>query len=887
MPDRPRGTVAFLFTDVEASTRLWQAHRDAMPAAYARHDAILRDAVAEHAGVVYKVIGDAYQAAFPTAPAALAAAFTAQQRLQREDWSAPGLPEPLRVRMALHAGDVEPDPDGDYRSPVLNRLGRLLGVGHGGQVLLSQAVTQLARDRLPEGAGLLDLGEHRLKDLLEPECISQLLQPDLVTAFPPLSTLDRRPHNLPLQPTPMVGREEEVAEVVGLLRRSDVRLVTLTGSGGTGKTRLSLQAAAEVVEEFPDGVWFVPLATITDPVLVPSALADALGLHEEGGRSHLQAVHDHLRGRSCLLLLDNLEQVLTAAPVINDLLTASPESKILTTSRAPLRLRAEREFFVPPLRLPKRKPPPTANQLNQYAAVRLFIERAQAVRRDFAVDATNAPAIAEICHRLDGLPLAIELAAARVKMLPPQAMLSRLEQRLPVLTGGARDLPLRQQTLRAAIAWSYNLLDPDEQRLYRRLSVFAGGWTLEAAEAVAGSVASGELDLDVFDGLSRLVDHSLLRQEEGPGGEPRFAMLETIREFGLDLLTAAGEADEARERHAGWFLELAEATDPVLTEASLTAETIDRLEAEQDNFRAALAWAEHRRNAEVLLRLAAALSGWWLTQGRLNEAAEWLSRAIDGNGGASPKVLARALYADGSIAMLQGDYRRSGQRAQAALTLSRELGETARVAEALQQLAGVADVTGDPDLAERYFDEALTAARCSGDRRVLSMALNNIGFTASQHGDLPRARLLLEEAHLLARELGNVAGTAATLHSLGEVTRLEGNDLSAAVLYRESLSTAAPSRDRSLIAEALWGLAAVHAATDRPGQAVRLAAAEEAIRETAGIALEPLVQAEQERLLADLRSTLGDAAFDAAWVAGQALSLDEAITEGLRDPGEG
>ncbi|MBA2755516.1 MAG: adenylate/guanylate cyclase domain-containing protein, partial [Chloroflexia bacterium] len=369
MSELPRGTVAFLFTDIEGSTRLWQGHRPAMERAYQRHDQLLRAAIAAHGGVVYKLIGDAVQAAFPTAPGAVAAALETQLSLSAQDWADLGLPEELRVRMALHAGDVDPDPDGDYRSPVLNRLGRLMGAGHGCQTLLSQAVRQLARDRLPEGADLRDLGEHRLKDLLEPERVWQLLHPALDADFPPLKTLGVRPHNLPLQPTPVIGREREVTELAALLRRDDVRLVTLTGPGGTGKTRLGLQMAAEVVEDFPDGVWFVPLAALTDPELVLSAIAEVVGVRESGGTPLQFLLKEYLRDKRLLLVLDNFEQVLEAAPGVGGLLVA-PEITVLVTSRAPLRLRGEREIPVPPLGLPRRKPPPTLAQIGQYEAVR-------------------------------------------------------------------------------------------------------------------------------------------------------------------------------------------------------------------------------------------------------------------------------------------------------------------------------------------------------------------------------------------------------------------------------------------------------------------------------------------------------------------------------------
>nr|MBA2598483.1 adenylate/guanylate cyclase domain-containing protein [Chloroflexia bacterium] len=463
MPELPRGTVTFLFTDIEASTERWERDREEMARAVARHIALLDAAIETHGGSHFKTVGDAVQAAFAVAPEALAAAFDAQRALLAAEW---GDIDPLRVRMALHAGEATPDDQGDYLAAPLNRLSRLLATGHGGQILLSQTVQQLCRGVLPPGAALRDLGEHRLRDLLEAERIYQLTHPDLPTDFPPLKSLGSQPNNLPLQPTPFLGREREVAEIIQLLHSPEVRLLTLTGPGGTGKTRLALQAAAELLEDFPDGVFFVPLAALTDPALVPAAIASALGVREEGDRPWMDRLREFLAAKRQLLVIDNFEHLTDAAPVVGELLASAPELNVLATSRAPLHLRAEREYPVPPLGLPRRHPPPSPEQLSQYEAVRLFIARARAVKPDFTVDNKSAPAVAEICWRLDGLPLAIELAAARVRMLSPQAILDRLEQRLPLLTGGARDAPLRQRTLRDTIAWSYDLLEPEEQTLF-------------------------------------------------------------------------------------------------------------------------------------------------------------------------------------------------------------------------------------------------------------------------------------------------------------------------------------------------------------------------------------------------------------------------------------
>jgi class 3 adenylate cyclase len=479
MADLPTGTVTFLFTDIEGSTKLWERDAEAMKAALVRHDEILREAIEDKGGFVFKTVGDAFCCAFPTAPDAIKAALSAQRSLCTEEWNEGCT---IRARMALHTGTVEAR-GGDYYGPPVNRVARLLSAGHGGQTLLSHAIQELVRDELPSGTNLRDLGEKRLKDLFRPERVFQVIAPGLPSEFPPLRTLDAYRNNLPLQPTPLVGREREVEAVCERLRSPDVRLLTLVGPGGTGKTRVGLQAAVELLEEFEGGVFLVALAAIADPALVGSTIARALGLTETGDQPPEEILKSYVRERQLLLLLDNFEQVLEAAPLLDVLLGAAPRLKVLATSRAPLRLYGEHEFPVPPLLLPDTVHLPETETLAQYEAVRLFIERARAVKPDFTVTNENAPAVAEICARLDGLPLAIELAAARIRLLPPQAMLFRLSNRMKLLTGGARNLPERQQTLRGAIEWSYDLLDPEEQTLFARLSVFAGGRTLEAIEA--------------------------------------------------------------------------------------------------------------------------------------------------------------------------------------------------------------------------------------------------------------------------------------------------------------------------------------------------------------------------------------------------------------------
>ena len=557
MPDLPTGTITFLFIDIEGGIIHWEHHPQAMRTTLARHDAILRQIITSHGGFVFKMMGDAVYAAYAVASDAVSAAVAAQQAVVAEVW---GDLDPLRVRMALHTGAAQ-HRDNDYFGPTLNRVAHLLSTGYGGQILLSTVTYELVRDSLPAEVSVKDLGEHALKDLLRYEHIYQLVIPDLPTEFPPLESLERHPNNLPMQPTAFVGREREVASVCALLRQPQTCLVTLTGPGGIGKTRLSLHVAAELVDQFTDGVFLVPLAPVSDPEKVIPAIIQALGISDLSSHP-LKLLTAVLKDKHMLLLLDSFEHVITAAVLVAELLAACTRLKIMVTSQVVLRVQAEREFAVLPLSVPNLKRLPDLVTLSQYEAVALFIERALAVKPDFQVTTANAPAVAGICVRLDGLPLAIELAAARSKFFAPQALLARLEQGLTVLTGGARDLPARQQTLHGAIAWSYNLLAPQEQQLFRRLSVFVDGCMWEAAGEVCR--VAGELEGDVLDGLLSLVDKSLLRQEESAEGEPRFWMLQTLREFGLETLALAGETESTRQAHAEYYLELAKEAEPHL-----------------------------------------------------------------------------------------------------------------------------------------------------------------------------------------------------------------------------------------------------------------------------------------------------------------------------------
>lgn len=552
MPSLPTSTVTFLFTDIEGSTKLWEEHGDAMHTVLARHDALVRQAIESNHGFVFKTVGDAFHAAFQIAPDAIAAALAAQRALDTERWDK----TPIRARMALLTGVAE-ERDGDYYGPPLNWIARLLTSGHGGQVLLSQATYELVRrDRLPEGVTLRDLGEHQLKDLIRPEHIYQIVAADLPSEFPPLKTLDTLPNNLPIQLTSFIGREKEILEIKRLLGAT--RLLTLTGAGGAGKTRLSLQVATDLLDGFKDGAWFIELAPLSDPNLVPQTIAASLGLQNQSARPMLDALNDYLKEKNLLLVLDNCEHLIQACAESADaLLHYSPRIKILATSREALGIAGETIFRVPSLSLPDANKLPPLDVLSQYESVRLFTDRAFSAQPNFVLTGENASAIAKICHRLDGIPLAIELAAARIKALKPEEIAARLDDSFRLLTGGSRTAPTRQQTLRGTINWSYDLLSEPERALLRQLSVFTGGWMLEAAEAVCTDIS------DVLDVLSRLIDKSLIIVEAHDSAT-RYRSLETIRQYAHEKLVESGEHENAQNRHLEYYLKLAEEAEPKL-----------------------------------------------------------------------------------------------------------------------------------------------------------------------------------------------------------------------------------------------------------------------------------------------------------------------------------
>src|SRR5215204_2497566 len=911
------GKITFLFTDVEGSTSLWERKPKAMSEALSRHDEILRTVIEAHNGHVFKTVGDAFHATFSAAPDALEAALEAQRALLHETWDLTG---PLRVRMALHTGVAEVR-DEDYFGPTLNRVARLLSAGHGGQILLSLATRELVRDGLPDDRGLRDLGERRLKDLSSAERVFQITAPGLRSEFPPLKTLDIRRNNLPAQPTPLVGRERELEEVLALLRSSHVRLLTFTGPGGTGKTRLGLQAAAELTDEFEDGVFFVALAAVADPTLVAPAITRALGLAESGNQTAEELLEGYLRDRQVLLVLDNFEQVLESASLLDALLSAAPGLKLLATSRTALRLYGEHEFPVPPLSLPDTGPLPPVEHLTRYEAVRLFVDRARAIRPDFSLTGENAPAVIEICHRLDGLPLAIELAAARIKLLSPQAMLLRLGNRLKLLTGGARNLPERQRTLRNAIAWSYEMLDEGEKTLFARLAAFVGGSTLEAIEAVCDP--RGDLPEDALDGVSSLLDKSLLRREEGLRAEPRLMMLETIREFALEKFEESDDTELIRRAHAEYFLALAEEAEPELWGPE-DATWLNQLEREHDNMRAALSWAIGYEETELALRLGGALRWFWNMGGYYGEGRSWLEAALSREGWASAQARAKVLEGVGWLANQQGDLDRAEAAAEEGLELSAEaglggvvvadfqnvLGDAARhrgdyeratellekglalhraakapvgVAWSLGNLANLASDLGDYEQAKQLYEEGLALSRDLGGAELLGAYLISLGYEYLLEGDPEKATELNEEAVGLYRKRGRSSLLQAALDNLGWSALIECDHQRSRALFVESLVLCKDLGDKLVGSESIEGLACASGVGGEAERAARLFGAAEALQEAAGYQQATRAHSLREPYLTDARSRVGEAAWTTAWEKGRSMTFEAAIAYALQE----
>jgi predicted ATPase/class 3 adenylate cyclase len=697
MSAAPTGTVTLLFSDIEGSTRLLQRSGEAYAGLLAEQRRLLHEAFERNRGFVVDSQGDSFFVAFATAGDAVAAAAEAQLALAEHDW--PDEHE-IRVRMGLHTGEPRVV-DGRYVGVDVHQAARVMAAGHGGQVLVSESTRAL----LDEGIGLRDLGAHRLKDLSDTHRIFQLEIEGIPADFPPLRTLDNRPTNLPTQPNPFIGRTRELADTRTLLERDDVRLLTLIGTGGTGKTRLSLQLATDVAGLFEHGVFFVPLAPVRDWELVVPTIARTLGLREQPGESVLETLIEYVRERELLLVLDNFEQVFAAAPMVGATLSSAPRVNLLVTSRTPLSLRGERVYRVPQLDLPDLRRPAEAAELAECESVKLFVERAQAAEPDFALTDQNVEAVAEICVRLDGLPLAIELAAPRLRTLTPVALLRRLDQRLTLLTGGAQDLDERQRTLRATIEWSYDLLPDRERTLFARLGVFVGGCRLEAAEAVCDH--DGSFGAELLDGLDSLVENSLLRQRADSDGEPRLWMLETIREFAVELLDSSGELADGCGRHAFWTADALERME-VESRTDDHVAFLARVDDEYANVREAISWARKAGDGELLLRLATAVWGYWSSRGYVAEGRQALEDALELSG----RRPARALLGLCTLQMRSGSSENLREAAQEALAAGEELGDDYSLAQAWNVVGHVeGSVMGSLGAGEQAWRQALSHAR--------------------------------------------------------------------------------------------------------------------------------------------------------------------------------
>ena len=779
---RLTGTVTFLFSDIEGSTRL---ELDLGTAAYGeireRHRELLRAAFARHGGEEQATGGDSFFVVFASARAAILAAIEAQRALAAEPW--PGGVE-LRVRIGLHSGEASQS-GGDLVGYDINRAARIAAAAHGGQIVVSEATRALAGDSVGDGIELRDLGRHRLKDLLAPEVLAQVVAPGLPATFPALRSLDARPNNLPTQLTSFVGREHEVDEAARLLRGT--RLLTLTGPGGIGKTRLSLQVAAAVADDFPDGVWFVPLEPVRERALVAPTIARTLGIVDRANRSVLDGIAEALGAGRVLFVLDNFEQVIEAAPVVAELLGRSPGLRIVVSSRTALRVSGEQEFPVPGLpapldptrlseldrlNLPRELRTVTAATLDTFESAQLFVTRARAVRPGFELTDANAPAVARVCARLHGMPLAIELAAARVKILSPDQIAARLDAHLGLLTSGSRDLPERQQTLRGAIAWSYDLLDPPVRRLLDRLSVFVGGCDLEIADQVCGP--AGELGVDVFEGIATLADQSLVRVDE-TADAVRYVLFDSIREYAAERLATGGECEVIEERRARAFLDLAERAAPELAGADQRA-WLDRLERDHDNLRATIVWAAGRPDPEIAVRLGFALWRFWQQRGYLNEARERLVDLASRDWDLPPVLAARLAEARGGVAYWQADREEAQRCYQVALEVWRAIGDKRELANALYNRA--------------YSDAVL----------LMEGATPTDALTTA-------ARDRLDEALALYRELGDTAGEGHILWAIGSFHFFAEEMDKAESWFRQSLDKHREAGDRTMEAWSLHMLA--------------------------------------------------------------------------------
>jgi predicted ATPase/class 3 adenylate cyclase len=908
----PTGTVTFLFTDIEGSTKLAQDYAEGWEALQERHNQILRHAMGAQNGYVFRIIGDAFCAAFETAGEALRAALASQVELFAKNWEGP----PVRVRMGIHTGGAEVQEDGDYIGYLtLTRVQRVMSAAHGGQILLSNTAAELVRNELPENVLLLDMREHRLKGLSQPEHLWQAVAAGLPQDFPPLQTLNDILNNLPMQLTSFIGREIELAEIQRALENH--RLLTLTGPGGVGKTRLSIEIAARQAHAFRHGAWFIQLEHIDDPGLVPAAIAHVFNLQESAGRKVGEMLKDYLMDKALLLVLDNFEQVIDAAPLVKELLTSALQIKIMVTSRTALRVSGEYEYHVPLLPLPDHKHPFSLEQLTQLGSVQLFVERARSVKPDFVLTAENAPAVAETCQRLDGLPLAIELAAARVRVLPPQKMLGQLDHRLRFLVSSSRDLPARQQTLRAAISWSCDLLTPPEKLLFRRLAVFLGSATLDAIEFVC---LAGE-EMDVLTGLESLLDKNLIRQVE-QDGEGRYEMLETIRDFADETLVASGEAPRIQARHLAYFRRMAQAAELDLVGPD-ELQWMVRLAREHDNLRAAILWGL-KNDFEKAVEILCALALFWSRGGHNEEIIGWLRLALsdprlnatESTSGSYRSLRARAVLTLGILA-LQQDYPEAPGTLQEAITLLRQVDRKADLAAALAFTGFLGDLNaaresvaiartlddpwtlayclvwqsqalraagGDLQIAQRSAAEGAQLSRRIGSEWAVARAVFSQGQLAVALGGLAEARAHFQECiGLFTRSQDRYHANRARIE-LAQIEKNRGRFTEAIVLYKAAILVWQDLGLQTALAGPFECLAMIAAAQGNFQYAAWLAGAAQRLRQQTASPVAQSEQKECDQTLEVVRTQLGEELFHSSLAKGQAMTLREAVACALALP---
>jgi predicted ATPase/class 3 adenylate cyclase len=948
MNNLPSGTVTFLFTDIEGSTKLAQGHPDTWESLRKRHDDILRSAIESQNGYVFNIIGDAFCAAFHTASDGLNAAIESQQKLQTENWEG----TPVKVRMGLHSGSAEIYGNEYHGYMTLARVQRVMSVAYGGQVLLSNACAELIHNELPDGISLRDMKEHHLKGLLNPEHLWQIVAPDLQHDFPPLQSLNETPNNLPIQLTSFIGREKEVEQIKQRLEKN--RLVTLTGSGGIGKTRLSIQVASELLTEYPNGVWLVELAPITDPALVTQAVCAALDVTPQGNTHALNVLTDYLHSKKILLVVDNCEHLIDAcAQLCDSLLHACPNLHIIASSREALGIDGENAYRVPSLSLPD--PNGDLQTIEESEAVKLFMERANAVLPEFEITETNVSVIAQICQRLDGIALAIELAASRVKLLKVEQIASRLDDAFRLLTGGSRTALPRQQTLRALIDWSYNLLSDEERTALRQLSVFMGGWTLEAAEAVCGNS-------DILNLLTHLVDKSLVAINREHGDEPRYYLLETIRQYAREKLAESGEGEQIRARHLDCFLKLVQRGENNIYGAG-QAEWLQKLEDEHENLNAALEWSL-QGNVTSGQQLTASLWWAWNEGGHNSEIYSWLERMLAATPGDETLVVAKLLSGVGwltaktedrknanqksvtifrklgdeigaafplstlgILAYLQSDYERAiqlfeesvrlfkaggnkwgvrhmmgtlGYTAEAqenyvqaqkyyeeSLLISKEIEDQDGIAWTLYLMAMLVESSqGDNARAVELYDEALKISKAVKAKPVTSMILQRLGIAFLQRGDYERSRLLFEEELEINRKTGNRPGVSYGLNSLGWCARLQGDYRKARSYYSDGLQLIKQSGDDDGIANYLVDVGILLGVEGHPENFARLLGLAEGLFPNIMKMLIPFSRTETEQYIETARAALGDDAYTAAYEAGKKMSLDEAVVYTFKELGQ-